>query len=99
MGEVYLVYDSMMHREVALKVIKGDSDDDKVFEQNERMLIESRAMARFNHPNIIQIYDIRFEQGVLYIVMPVIKGVALKTLMEKKDYSNKVNIEFIDSNR
>jgi formylglycine-generating enzyme required for sulfatase activity/serine/threonine protein kinase len=50
----------------------------------ERFLDEARAVAQFNHPNIIQIYDFFEENGTGYIVMPYIGGQTLSEAIKQQ---------------
>jgi len=54
MGEVYLAEDLRLHRQVALKMLRGGGDDDA----RHRLLREARVASALNHPNIAVIYEI-----------------------------------------
>src|SRR3954452_8006282 len=54
-GEVYLAWDTQLHREVALKILRphpGDDDGDKIYQE---ILNEARALARVRHPNVVPV--------------------------------------------
>src|SRR5712692_6683308 len=51
-GAVYLARDTLLMRDVALKLLGSMSPD-----RRERFFREARAMARLKHPNIVSIYD------------------------------------------
>jgi tRNA A-37 threonylcarbamoyl transferase component Bud32 len=73
MGQVYLARDTMLDRDVALKVMVAQIADDPELKQ--RFEREAKAVARMTHPNVVNIYD-RGEQpdGSPWIVMELLKG-------------------------
>ena len=77
MGEVYLAKDTKLERIVALKMLRADvaSDEDRM----RRFVLEAKAAAALNHPNIAHIYDIGEESGAKFITMEFIDGVTLRT--------------------
>jgi serine/threonine-protein kinase len=52
MGEVYRAHDSVLDRQVALKVITGGDD-----EKRQRFHREAQSAARLTHPNIVVVHD------------------------------------------
>lgn len=56
MGEVYRAFDERLRRRVAIKILRGDIADDH--EARARFRREALAIASFNHPRIVQIYDV-----------------------------------------
>ena len=77
MGVVYLGRDEVLHRDVALKVVKQES----VASQN--LLHEARASSSLSHPNICTIHEVGETEGELYIVMELVEGKSLRTLSEE----------------
>ena len=78
MGVVYRAYDEVLHREVAVKVVKKDARLDASSSQS--LLHEARASSSLAHPNICTIYDVGETDGDLYIVMELVDGKSLQTL-------------------
>src|SRR5579862_5899000 len=78
MGVVYRAYDEVLHRDVAVKVVKKDPRLDTSASQN--LLHEARASSALAHPNICTIYDVGETDGDLYIVMELVEGKSLQTL-------------------
>jgi serine/threonine-protein kinase len=76
-GTVYRARDTMMAREVAIKVIPAEPTYQDRFRQ------EVAVAARLNNPNIIPIYEAGEIDGRLYLVMPLIDGVDLQTLLQR----------------
>jgi eukaryotic-like serine/threonine-protein kinase len=71
MGVVLLARDEVLDRDVALKLIRaGGSDSDL----RDRFLTEARAMARVNHPNVLQIHAFGHHEGTPYLVMEFVEG-------------------------
>ncbi len=75
MGEVYRAQDTRLKREVALKILPEALAHDPI--RRQRFEQEARAVAALNHPNIVAIYDIGSENGVLYIVTELVDGETL----------------------
>ena len=82
MADVYLAYDVILKREVAVKVLKSDmADDDTALERFKR---EAGAVTKLSHPNIVDVYDVGDDGDKHYIVMEYIKGYTLKQLIKKR---------------
>ena len=79
MGVLYLAFDPVTEREVALKVLRVDSDD-----LRERFLREARLAARLQHPNIVTIYDVGAHEDQPFIAMEFIAGETLGQLVYRK---------------
>jgi serine/threonine protein kinase/formylglycine-generating enzyme required for sulfatase activity len=77
-GTVYAAYDDELCRPVAIKVLhrKWLTEADYV----ERYLIEARAVAKLDHPNIVPIYDVgRTDDGRMVMVSKYLAGGSLAT--------------------
>lgn len=85
MARVYRAYQPNLDRHVAVKVLPPYYAADPNFV--ERFQIESRAMAKLRHPNIIVVHDAGREQGHLFITMEYIGGGNLKDYMESRPFS------------
>jgi serine/threonine protein kinase/photosystem II stability/assembly factor-like uncharacterized protein len=79
MGVVYRGHDEVLHRDVALKVVKKDADLDPTAGKN--LLHEARASSSLAHPNICTIYEVGETNGEFYIVMELVEGKSLHTLI------------------
>src|SRR5262249_60118378 len=75
MGIVYRVRQVRANRVVALKVIRHGLQATP--EELARFRAEAEAVARFQHPNIVQIYDVGEQAGVPYFAMEYLEGGAL----------------------
>ena len=82
MANVYLGYDTILDRNVAIKVLRGDlSNDEKFVRRFQREALSASSLA---HPNIVEMYDVGEDDGLYYIVMEFIDGVTLKQLLKKR---------------
>lgn len=82
MANVYLAYDTILDREVAVKVLRGDlSSDEKFIKRFQR---EAKAASSLNHPNIVEMYDVGEDEGNYFIVMEYVNGKTLKSLIKKR---------------
>ena len=75
MGRVYLAFDTVLSRPVALKTIRGGRA--RTAQMEEATLREARAIAQLSHPNVVSVYDAGIEDGQLYIAMEYILGASL----------------------
>src|SRR5260370_1031358 len=76
MGEVYRAHDARLGRTVALKVLPPDVAGDPG--RRQRFEHEARAASALNHPNIISVFDIGTQDGLVYIVSELIEGETLR---------------------
>ena len=84
MANVYLGYDTILERDVAVKVLRGDLSDDEKFIR--RFKREAQSASLLSHPNIVQIYDVGEDDGNFYIVMEYVNGSTLKQLIKKRGH-------------
>ncbi len=82
MANVYLAYDTILNREVAVKILRGDLADDEKFVR--RFQREAIAASSLSHPNIVEMYDVGEDDGKYFIVMEYIEGRTLKSLIKKR---------------
>jgi serine/threonine protein kinase len=78
MGVVYRAYDEVLHRDVAIKVVKRDAHLDT--SSSQRLLHEARASSALAHPNICTIHEVGENSGELYIVMELVEGKSLAAM-------------------
>src|SRR5688572_4906467 len=79
MGVVYEGLDPKLNRRVAIKtILKSHLDPDTAKDYSMRFSREAQAVARLNHPHIVQVYDFAEEGDVAYLVMEFIRGKELK---------------------
>lgn len=74
MGIVYRAHDTLLERDVAVKVLWSSALGSQ---GRARLLREAQAAARLNHPNIINIYDAGDAGGLSYIIMELLDGDSL----------------------
>jgi serine/threonine-protein kinase len=75
MGVVYRAHDSVLHRVVALKMLRTGLF--ATAEEVERFYREARAVAQLNDDHIIKIFEIGQDQGHHYFTMPLAAGGSL----------------------
>jgi serine/threonine protein kinase len=80
MGEVFLAYDTLCQREIALKQIREDLLSFPAI--RDRFLREALIAAQLTHPSIIPIYSIYQDAEKTYYTMPYIEGETLKQLLQ-----------------
>ncbi|WP_127848574.1 Stk1 family PASTA domain-containing Ser/Thr kinase [Lacticaseibacillus hulanensis] len=76
MANVYLAHDLILDRDVAVKVLRLDLQNDP--DTLRRFRREAMATLELSHPNIVNIYDVGESQGQQYLVMEYVKGTDLK---------------------
>ena len=82
MGEVYLAHDPRLDRDVALKLLPPELADDAV--RRERFLVEARAAAALNHPNITTIHEIGQAAGRDYLALEYVEGRTIQELLSTR---------------
>ena len=82
MANVYLAYDTILDRDVAVKILRGDLSNDEKFVR--RFQREALNASSLSHPNIVEVYDVGEDNGQYFIVMEYIEGKNLKDLIKKR---------------
>ncbi len=80
MGTVYRAIDTMLEREVALKLLRTDLPDDP--DVIRRFRAEAVALARLSHPHIATLFGLVRRDAQLCMVMELVRGETLATLMK-----------------
>ena len=71
MGTVFAAYDEALDRKIAVKVLHSA-------DARARMRREAQALAKLSHPNVVQIYEVGEDGGVVFIAMEFVQGATLK---------------------
>ncbi|HLV49716.1 MAG TPA: Stk1 family PASTA domain-containing Ser/Thr kinase [Erysipelothrix sp.] len=82
MADVYLAQDTVLKRDVAIKVLRSDLSNDPV--SLLRFQREAHAGSGLNHPNIVEIYDVGNQDNLQYIVLEYIEGVTAKEMILRR---------------
>jgi predicted Ser/Thr protein kinase len=75
MGAVYKAKHLALGRYVAIKMIPSASRDQTFIR---RLLVEAQTVAKLEHPNIVQVYDVGYEKGYFFMVMQFLRGLTLE---------------------
>ena len=84
MGVVWRARDEVLGREVAVKEVRAPAglDEASVQQLYARLEQEGRAAARVDHPNVVTVYDVAMAEGHPWIVMELVRGLALSDVLE-----------------
>ncbi len=82
MAIVYKGVDTLLHRPVAIKVLREAYASDPAFLA--RFQREARAAAQLDHPNVVTVYDVGQDGDRHYIVMEYVEGEDLKSMIRRK---------------
>lgn len=80
MADVYRGKDTLLGRPVAIKILHQNFGSDQDFVA--RFKREAQAAGKLNHPNVVSMYDVGFDQGFHYIVMEYVSGCTLKEYIQ-----------------
>lgn len=80
MGTVWSAFDETLDRRVAIKVLVSDDRSDR---SRERMLREAKALARLNHPNVVQVFEVGELGDDVYLAMEFVRGESLGDWLEQ----------------
>jgi WD40 repeat protein/serine/threonine protein kinase len=82
MGAVLAAEDPKLGRTVALKVVQPARAQDA--SSRNRFLREARAAAAVTHDNIVTVYEVGEDRGILYLVMPLLPGESLQARLQRQ---------------
>ncbi len=92
MSLVFMAYDRIKNRSVAVKILKDAIASDELAVK--RFVNEATAVSMLKHPNIVSVYNVSTEGEIKYIVLEYVSGVSLKDHMEK---SGMLSVELAES--
>src|SRR3954447_6932627 len=78
-GSVYLAEDTVIHRKVALKLLRNNDAEERQLRSFER---EARCASMLNHPNVVTLFDVGVADEVRYIVSEHVEGKTLRHRLE-----------------
>ena len=78
-GDVYLAEDTIVHRKVALKLLRHRDADERQLRSFER---EAACAGMLNHPNVVTLFDIGVEDDIRYIASEHVEGETLRQRLE-----------------
>jgi serine/threonine-protein kinase len=82
MGQVYLARQMSLKREVALKLLRGELNENPT--ALARFQAEAQAVAKLNHPNIVHIHQVGESDGLRYMVLEFVEGRNLRDYLARK---------------
>ncbi|HZM22533.1 MAG TPA: transporter substrate-binding domain-containing protein [Anaerolineales bacterium] len=96
MAKIYLAYQPSIKREVAIKVLASDLQENASFVN--RFAKEVEVIAHLQHPQIIPVYDFGKQDDELYIVMAYMRGLTLAERIDNapKGLPDKETIRLMD---
>lgn len=89
MGQVYLGHDTFLDRAVAVKFI-GTREPGPA--ERERFLLEARALARLQHPNVVAVYRVGEVAGHPFLVSELVEGRSLEQVRKPLPFSEVLHI-------
>src|SRR5260221_3630538 len=85
MGSIYQAYRAGSKDQLAIKVMLPEYSEDTEFRQ--RFEREAVLMQSLRHPNIMPVYASGERDGLLYFIMPLVRGPSLYDLMGRRRFS------------
>jgi serine/threonine protein kinase len=82
MGEVYLAEQTSLKRKVAIKMLRPELAANPSLLR--RFRAEAEAVAKLNHPNIVQIYGVGEQDGLHYMALEYVEGRNLRDYLSRK---------------
>jgi len=82
MGEVYLAEDTNLDHKVAIKFLPSYLEPDELAKR--RLILEAKAAAQLDHPNICRVYEVKEEANRSFIVMQYVDGQTLADRIKDK---------------
>ena len=83
MGVVFGATHLITHKRVAIKWLAGDAAGGTLSDITQRFVREARLAGEFQHPNVVQVYDLGESDGSFYMVMEWLEGESLAARLER----------------
>ncbi len=95
MGEVYLCEDEQLHRQVAVKFVRGSGNS----HDQSRLRREAQTLAPLSHPNLVVAFDVGEHEGRTFLAMEYIEGQTLAHWLGQRRPWREVLARFIHAGR
>src|SRR5262245_6699208 len=82
MGTVLRAKNNLTGKEVALKWMHTSASLSN--EAASRLLREAEAASRLNHPNVVNVFDVMYEDDTLFLVMELLEGETLRAFLDRE---------------
>lgn len=79
MATVYLAWDHALQRDVAIKRLKAEWQDDP--DALAAFHSEARTLAALRHPHVVEVFDARLDERQPYLVMELVRGQTLGSML------------------
>ena len=93
MAHVWSAVDDVLQRQVAVKIMRADMDDEEVFA--ERFRDEAQHSAALMHPNITTVFDYGEDDHRSYLVMELVEGLPLSAVIRDQGALDAENVRSI----
>lgn len=94
MGAIYRARQTMLERDVAIKLIARDISQDPMF--SERFEREAKALAKLSHPNIVTVYDFgRTENSMAYLIMEYVDGINMREAISSMSFETNEILDYM----
>jgi tetratricopeptide (TPR) repeat protein/predicted Ser/Thr protein kinase len=80
MGRVFLAYDEVLDRPVAIKLLARHTED----HARQRLIREAQALAKLSHPNVVQVYEVGTHQDTPFIAMEFLRGATFRAWQDER---------------
>ena len=94
MGHVYEAYDTELDRAIALKVLRPELAIAQTL--TDRLVRESRLMAKVSHPAVITVYDVGRDGATVFIAMELIRGQTLGAYLAQTRHDWRTIVELFE---
>jgi tetratricopeptide (TPR) repeat protein/tRNA A-37 threonylcarbamoyl transferase component Bud32 len=86
MGLVYTAQDPQLDRQVAIKLLRANPNQNGIADSfgQMRLLREAQAMAQLSHPNVLPVYDVGEFGKSVFVAMELVRGVTLDKWVKAK---------------
>ncbi|MSQ96473.1 MAG: serine/threonine protein kinase [Gemmataceae bacterium] len=86
MGRVYLAQEELTGKQAAIKILSAELAQDIGFLQ--RFQREIETLSKLEHPNIVQFYEVGYENGLYFYAMEYVEGLSLEQIVEEQGRLN-----------